>query len=218
VGGDLHPERLLLAYSMGIFPWQGRPPLWFSPDPRTVLVPRSLHVSRSLRKVLAQGRFEVTLDADFAGVIRGCATVPRPGQHGTWITPDMQEAYERLHVLGFAHSVESWVGGELAGGVYGVSLGGAFFGESMFARRTDASKVALAALVKQLEAWGFDFLDCQVHTEHVARLGAVDWSRPRFLAALDASLERPTRRGRWRFEGDPLGPWRRRKARSGSGS
>lgn len=215
MGGDLRPERLLLAYSKGIFPWQGRPPLWFSPDPRTVLLPRDLHVSRSLRKVLARGRFAVRLDTDFAGVIRGCASVSRPGQNGTWITPDMIEAYERLHDLGFAHAVEAWDAEGLAGGMYGVSLGGAFFGESMFAWRSDASKVALVALVTQLEAWGFDFLDCQVHTEHVARLGAVDWDRGRFLAALDATLRRPTRRGPWRFEGDPLARWRRAQKRPG---
>jgi leucyl/phenylalanyl-tRNA--protein transferase len=202
VGGDLRPERLLLAYSLGIFPWPlvERPLLWFSPDPRMVLEPAALRVSRSLAKTLRQGRFEVRLDTRFDEVVRRCAEVPRRGEVGTWITPELATAYRRLHELGFAHSAEAWEDGQLVGGLYGVSLGGAFFGESMFAHRTDASKAAFVTLVRQLAAWGFDLVDCQVHTEHLARFGAVEWPRGRFLAALAASLERPPRRGRWRLD------------------
>jgi leucyl/phenylalanyl-tRNA--protein transferase len=202
VGGDLAPERLLLAYAMGIFPWYeaGHPILWHSPDPRHVLVPAEIVVSRSLRRLLARAPFGLTLDASFAEVIRACAHTPRRDQDGTWITCEMIEAYERLHQLGFAHSVEAWQEGALVGGLYGVSLGGCFFGESMFARRDDASKVAFVALARQLAAWGFDLIDCQVHTEHLARFGATARRRGDFLAALESSLSRPTRRGRWRFE------------------
>ena len=205
VGGDLGPERLLAAYAVGIFPWPlvERPLLWFSPDPRMVLRPRELLVSRSLRKSLRRGVFEVRLDTAFATVVRRCAEIPRRGEPGTWITADMAAAYLRLHELGFAHSAEAWRDGELAGGLYGVSLGASFFGESMFADRTDASKVAFAVLVRQLEAWRFDLVDCQVHTEHLARFGAREWSRRRFLAALRRSLEKPTRRGAWKLELDP---------------
>ena len=206
VGGDLEPERLLLAYAMGIFPWyeERLPILWHSPDPRTVLLPATLRVGRSLRKVLKRGAFEVRFDCAFAGVIRACAQVPRPEGEGTWITPDMIAAYCRLFELGYAHSAEAWQGGELVGGLYGVSLGGCFFGESMFALRSDASKVAFVALVRQLEAWGFDLVDCQVHTQHLARFGAEDWSRRRFLSALARALEQPTRRGRWRCGAEAL--------------
>jgi leucyl/phenylalanyl-tRNA--protein transferase len=202
VGGDLRPERLLLAYSQGIFPWpaEGLPLLWHSPDPRMVLLPRELHLSHSLRKRLRSGRYRVTLDRAFERVIRACAEAPRPGQAGTWITPEMIGAYCELHARGFAHSAEAFLGEELAGGLYGVSLGGCFFGESMFARRRDASKVAFATLVRQLAAWDFDLVDCQIHTEHLARLGAREWSRERFLRALRRSLERPTRRGRWSLD------------------
>jgi leucyl/phenylalanyl-tRNA--protein transferase len=209
VGGDLRPERLLLAYSQGIFPWQGDPPLWFSPDPRMLLVPSELRVSRSLRRLLARGAYELRMDTAFAQVVRGCASAPRPGQRGTWIGRDMRRAYTELHALGFAHSIEAWHDGELAGGLYGVSLGAAFFGESMFARKPDASKVAFAALVRQLERWGCELVDCQVHSAHLASFGASEWPRARFLAALERALEQPTRTGRWRFDGDPLEPWRR---------
>jgi leucyl/phenylalanyl-tRNA--protein transferase len=202
VGGDLRPERLLLAYSMGIFPWYGdeQPILWHSPDPRHVLLPSDLAVSRTLRRVLKRAAFEVTLDTAFEDVIGACAESPRKNDPGTWITKDMIDAYRRLFELGFAHSAEAWQDGELAGGLYGVSLGGCFFGESMFTRRTDASKVAFVTLVRQLAAWDFDFIDCQVYTDHLARLGATQWSRRRFLEALDASLARPTRRGRWSLD------------------
>lgn len=202
VGGDLEPERLLLAYAMGIFPWyaEGQPILWHSPDPRAVLVPGALHVSRSLARSLRRGCFEVHLDTAFADVIRACAEVPRPGGQGTWITRDMLRAYVRLHQLGYAHSAEAWENGQLVGGVYGVSLGGAFFGESMFTTRSDASKVAFAVLLRQLERWRFDFLDCQMRTAHLERMGAVLWPRKIFLEALARSLGRRTRRGSWRLD------------------
>jgi len=215
VGGDLAPGRLLRAYGEGIFPWFEEPPiLWFSPDPRTVLVPTRLRVSRRLGRTLRQGRFSLSLDRDFSAVIRACATVPRRDGQGTWITPEMIEAYEDLHRLGFAHSAEARLaeavegqtesGGRLVGGVYGVSLGGAFFGESMFFRERDASKAALVALTWQLEAWGFDMLDCQMRTEHLARQGAEDWTRDRFLSVLSETLTLPTRRGPWTLDGGLL--------------
>jgi leucyl/phenylalanyl-tRNA--protein transferase len=202
VGGDLSCERLLAAYAAGIFPWyeDPQPILWFSPDPRWVLLPADLVVSRRLARTLRAGRFEVTLDTAFARVMRGCATVPRADSQGTWITPAMRQAYQELFELGFAHSAEAWQAGDLVGGVYGVSLGGGFFGESMFTLRPDASKVALVTLVRQLAAWRFDFLDCQVHTPHLQRLGARGWPRAAFLRALRKSLRRETRRGRWQLE------------------
>jgi leucyl/phenylalanyl-tRNA--protein transferase len=200
VGGDLHPERLVTAYATGIFPWysEGQPILWHSPDPRFCLAPGELHVPRSLRKTLKRGLFEVRFDTAFAQVIEACAERERPGQSGTWITPEMQEAYVQLHALGLAHSAEAWAEGELVGGLYGVSLGSAFFGESMFAHRPDASKVAFATLVEALLVpWGFALVDCQQETEHLARFGATPWPRTRFLEALAAALEAPTRRGPW---------------------
>ncbi|MCA9505204.1 MAG: leucyl/phenylalanyl-tRNA--protein transferase [Myxococcales bacterium] len=209
-GGDLEPERLLSAYAQGIFPWYDEPPiLWFSPDPRMVLLPAELHVGRSLAKRARARPFALTMDTAFERVIRACREAPRPGQSGTWITNDMVEAYCRLHALGFAHSVEAWSepGGDLVGGVYGLSLGRAFFGESMFARAADASKLAFVALVRQLEAWDFTLVDCQVRTEHLARFGARSWSREVFLAALARALDAETRRGRWAFEAhEPIRP------------
>jgi leucyl/phenylalanyl-tRNA--protein transferase len=201
LGGDLSPERLLVAYSAGIFPWysEGQPILWHSPDPRAVLRPADLRISRSLAKTLRRGRFEVRLDTAFAKVIQACAEIDRPEAQGTWITPDMQHAYLALHRLGFAHSAEAFEGDRLAGGLYGVSLGSVFFGESMFARRPDASKVAFAVLVRQLERWGFELIDCQMHTAHLARFGAVLWPRRRYLEALARGVARETRRGAWRF-------------------
>ena len=202
VGGDLSEERLILAYSSGIFPWphEGLPLLWHSPDPRTVLVPSEIHVGRSLEKSIRRGTYEVRLDTAFRQVMRGCSQKERPNQDGTWITDEMIEGYVALHRRGLAHSIEAWRGDELVGGLYGVSLGGAFFGESMFAEAPDASKVAFATLVRQLDRWGFDFVDCQVHTEHLERFGAVDWSRTRFLAALKKALKKPTRVGPWRLD------------------
>jgi leucyl/phenylalanyl-tRNA--protein transferase len=206
VGGDLREERLILAYSSGIFPWphEGLPLLWHSPDPRTVLVPKDLHVGRSLEKSIRRGHYEVRLDTAFRQVMRGCSQKERPNQDGTWITDEMVEGYMALHRRGLAHSIEAWQGDELVGGLYGISLGGAFFGESMFAEAPDASKVAFATLVRQLDRWGFDFVDCQVHTEHLERFGAVPWSRTRFLAALKKALKKPTRVGPWKL--DPPAP------------
>lgn len=202
VGGDLTSDRLLLAYAMGIFPWytDDTPILWFSPDPRGVLTPASLVVHRSLARRVRSERFEVTLDRAFAQVIRGCATAPRDGQSGTWITADMITAYEELHELGFAHSVEAWREGALVGGLYGVSLGRAFFGESMFSRERDASKVALVHLMRQLDLWDFELIDCQVRNDHLASLGAEQWPRERFLCALTRCLQGRTRRGTWSFD------------------
>ena len=214
VGGDLRPERLLLAYASGIFPWydEGQPILWHSPDPRMVLDAGNLHVPASLRKTIRRRPFRLTLDTAFDEVIAGCAAVLRPEGPGPWITPAMIEAYSKLHRKGFAHSVEAWKGEVLAGGLYGVSLGGAFFGESMFARRPDASKVAFVALVEQLARWGITLVDCQVHTEHLERFGAEEWTRARYLEALGRALEEKTRRGIWRFDakagGAPTGSLR----------
>lgn len=202
VGGDLTVDRVLLAYRSGIFPWPvaDLPLLWFSPDPRWVLPPREAHLPRSLRKEMRRGAFEVRVDTDFAGVIRACAETSRPGQESTWITFEMEDAYNALHREGWAHSVEAWREGRLVGGLYGISLGGAFFGESMFAHEPDASKVAFATLLGNLVAWGFDFVDCQTKTAHLQRFGAVPWPRRRFLDALARTLERPTRRGPWRLD------------------
>ncbi len=206
IGGDLEPERVLLGYREGIFPWPvvDEPLLWFSPDPRTVLEPAALHVGRSLRKRLRRGDFEFRLDSNFEAVIDHCAAIPRPGEVGTWITPAIRSAYLRLHELGFAHSAESWRDGTLVGGLYGVSLGACFFGESMFAVEADASKVAFVRLVEQLAAWKFALIDCQVHTDHLARFGASEWPRERFLRVLHMALKAPTRRGRWRAKAGDL--------------
>ncbi len=198
-GGRPNPGRLLSAYSSGIFPWPHSdfPLLWFSPEPRFYLPLGELHVPRSLKKVQRSGRYRVTFDTDFANVIRGCALTPRPGQNGTWITPSLISGYESLHRLGFAHSVEAWEGERLVGGLYGVSLGTLFFGESMFARRPDASKVAFVTLCQTLADWGFIGVDCQVHTDHLQRFGAKEIPRAEFCGLLQDALERPTRRGKW---------------------
>ena len=202
VGGDLSPERLLLAYASGIFPWysEDQPILWHSPDPRSVLRVEDLHVPRSLARTIRRGRFEVRLDTAFEDVIRSCAELPRPGGGGTWITPDMLDAYCELHRLGFAHSAEAFADGVLVGGLYGVSIGAVFFGESMFALVPDASKVAFVTLVRQLARWGIDLIDCQQQTHHLARFGAVLWPRSCYLEALARRTPRPTRRGVWRFD------------------
>jgi len=199
-GGDLTPQRVLAAYAQGIFPWpyDARTPLlWFSPHPRMVLRPSELHVSKSLHKTISRQLFDVRFDTAFGDVIRQCATIRRPGQRGTWITEDMIRAYIRLHEMGFAHSAEAWSERKLVGGLYGVSLGAAFFGESMFTQRPNASKVAFVHLVRQLQAWGFPLVDCQVYTEHLARFGATPWPRTRFLKALAQALKQPTRQGSW---------------------
>lgn len=203
VGGDLSPERLVAAYSRGIFPWysEGQPILWHSPDPRFIVTTESFRVPRSLRKRLEREReLHVVMDERFEDVVAACARAPRPGQRGTWITKEMREAYAELHHLGLAHSVEALRDGELVAGLYGVSLGAVFFGESMFARESDGSKIALVALVRQLERWGIDLIDCQVETSHLARFGAVSVSRRRYLEMLRPRLEKPTRRGRWSFD------------------
>lgn len=203
-GGDLLPERLVSAYARGIFPWyQEDPILWFSPDPRAVLLPDELVVGRTLAKNLRRRRYEVRVDSAFEQVVRACREAPRSGQDGTWITDELMAGFVRLHELGFSHSFEAWQGDELVGGVYGMSLGAAFFGESMFASRSDASKVALVALVRQIGAWGFHFLDCQVANPHTLNMGAREWPREDFLAALERALEVPTRRGRWSLEISP---------------
>lgn len=202
VGGDLSPERLLAAYARGIFPWfdERSPILWWSPDPRLVLEPERLHVSRRLARTIRGGRFRVSADTAFEEVIRRCAARARPGQRGTWITREMCEAYVALHRLGFAHSFEAWEGDTLAGGLYGVSLGAAFFGESMFADRPDASKVAFVAAVDWLRSHGISLVDCQVRTEHLVSLGAREIPRDDFLERLSAALEARTLRGRWSLE------------------
>ena len=208
VGGDLSPQRLLLGYSQGIFPWYGPklPILWHSPDPRMVMTTRDLVINRSLRKHIRKQPYELRIDTAFVAVLEQCAKVPRPGQDGTWLVPDMVDAYTTLHKLGFAHSFEAWRGDELVGGLYGVSLGACFYGESMFALAPDASKIAYAASVAQLDAWGIRLIDCQVHTDHLARLGATEIPRTEFIARLKTALDAPTRRGRWTYDID-LAAW-----------
>jgi leucyl/phenylalanyl-tRNA--protein transferase len=190
VGGNLSPGMLLSAYEQGIFPWYNRddPILWQSPDPRFVIFPDKLHVSASMEKIFKQGKFTLALDRDFDGVIRGCGTIDRPGQGGTWITEDIINAYGELHRLGWAHSAESYLNGELVGGCYGVRLGNAFIGESMFARVANASKAAFLRLARILFADGVMFIDCQVHTDHLESLGGREIRRKQYLKLLDTAL------------------------------
>ncbi len=190
VGGDLSSERLRVAYQHGIFPWysEDEPICWWSPDPRFTLFPEELHIARRLRRTLRSQRYTVRYDTSFETVVHHCATTPRAGQPGTWITSDMQEAYSRLHNEGIAHSIESWNADQLAGGLYGIALGGTFFGESMFSYQTDASKVAFVTLVQQLMAWGFDMIDCQLPSPHLARFGARSIPRSEFLTRLHSSV------------------------------
>ncbi|MEO0323528.1 MAG: leucyl/phenylalanyl-tRNA--protein transferase [Myxococcota bacterium] len=204
VGGDTSPERLRLAYGQGIFPWpvEGYPLLWFCPDPRFVLRLGELHVGRSLRKAIRRAPYAIRFDTAFSEVMAACAEVPRPGQSGTWITPELEAGFAALHAEGIAHSVEAWEGDTLVGGLYGVSLGLAFFGESMFALRPDASKIAFATLGAQLRQWGFHFVDAQVHTPHIQRFGARDIPREDFLRALGTALATETRLGPWSLELD----------------
>ena len=203
IGGDLRPERLLEAYRHGIFPWYNddQPILWWSPDPRAVLFPNKLHVSRSLKRSLRPKIFTVTLDTCFRQVMQQCAG-PRPQypEGGTWITEDMLDAYTHLHELGHAHSVETWQESRLVGGLYGVAIGGAFFAESMFTRIDDASKVALVKLFRQLEAWNFSLIDCQQSSPHVMRFGAEEVSRQHFITLLTQAVTLPDRQGRWAFD------------------
>ncbi|HET6981231.1 MAG TPA: leucyl/phenylalanyl-tRNA--protein transferase [Myxococcaceae bacterium] len=191
VGGDLSPARLLAGYRRGIFPWysEGQPILWHSPDPRFVLLPGQLHRPKSLEKVLRRKVFELRADTAFSEVLTACAESPRPGQDGTWITPEMHAAYVELHRLGHAHSVEAWKDGALVGGLYGVALGRVFFGESMFARVPDASKAAFATIARALFDAGCLLIDCQVETEHLARFGAADIPRRRFLHLLGPAVQ-----------------------------
>lgn len=202
-GGDLSQERLLEAYRQGIFPWYspGQPILWWSPDPRAVLYPEKIKVSRSLGKTLRRGQFVVTFDTRFRDIMHACAG-PRANEKGTWITPEMVDAYSDLHAAGLAHSVEVWHEGELAGGLYGVALGRVFFGESMFTRVTDASKVGLVTLCRQLQAWGFGLIDCQVSSPHLLTLGAEEISRNRFRQELEVCLRYPDMRQHWQLDGD----------------
>ena len=206
-GDDLTPELLVDAYSHGIFPWfddDAQPVLWWSPDPRAVMAPAEMRISRSLEKRIRSGVFRVTVDVAFSDVTAACAA-PRADSGGTWITPKMRFCYRRLHDIGLAHSVETWRGDDLVGGLYGVSLGRMFFGESMFSRVSDASKVALVHLATQLEAWDFDLIDCQLPTQHLASLGAREVPRRDFLEMVAANRQYPHRRGRWIFDDNLTG-------------
>ncbi len=201
VGGDLSPERLLLAYRQGIFPWYSdeEPILWWSPAPRLILLPENLRISRRLARTIRKQTFQISFDTAFAEVVAHCAGTPRPGQPGTWITAEMQEAYGRLHELGFAHSVEARQGEKLVGGLYGLALGGVFFGESMFSLVADSSKVAFAALVERLKEWDFGLIDCQVATRHLLSLGAHEVEREEFERRLALALAKPTHKKSWQF-------------------
>jgi len=203
VGGDLSQKRLLLAYRMGIFPWfsNNEPILWWSPDPRFVLYPHEIKVSKTLKKVIKKDMFSVTMDLAFNEVINQCAQVRLGKNQGTWIVKDMIDAYCNLHESGFAHSVEVWLQGDLVGGLYGVSLGMCFFGESMFTLVSNASNVGLVKLVEHLKELSFDLIDCQVPTEHLIRFGARQIPRMRFLNQLKKSLNAPTQRGKWEYRG-----------------
>ena len=199
VGGDLSPQRLLMAYQLGIFPWYSEesPILWWSPDPRLVLYPADLRISRSMRPVLRKHFFQITYDRAFSDVIAACEDIPRADQDGTWLNREMAEAYIALHVAGFAHSVEVWKDGELVGGLYGIALGRTFFGESMFSKVSNASKAGFIHLVKRLEMLHFAIVDCQVHTPHLESLGASEIPRKDFISTMQAGLTSPTLRGNW---------------------
>ncbi len=207
VGGDLSPQRLILAYSSGIFPWHDRPLMWYSPDPRMVLDLDSYTPAKTLLRLVKKKRFEVRYDSSFAEVMTACR---KTRVEGTWISPAFLRAYQRLHELGLAHSVETWLDGELVGGLYGVSLGGAFFGESMFHTVSDASKIAFYTLVRQLQSWNFTLLDCQVENPHLVSLGGVNLPRHTYLEALSSALQEETKKGSWAAHSPgfdlPLGP------------
>ena len=202
-GGDLSPQRIVQAYLCGIFPWysKGEPILWWSPDPRMVLVPAEFKIARSLQKTLRKGNYRVRLDNDFPAVIHACAKTKRKAQAGTWITAEMQAAYFRLHELGYAHSVETWVDDKLIGGLYGLAIGRMFYGESMFSHASDASKIALAHLARFLDAQGFGLIDCQMNTPHLASLGAREIPRSTFIARLRELTAIPPLTGRWPVDG-----------------
>jgi leucyl/phenylalanyl-tRNA---protein transferase len=207
-GLEVTPTLVLAAYERGIFPWysEGQPVLWWSPNPRMVSLPQNFRLHRSLRKSLQHCEYEIRVDTSFEAVMRACAD-PRPEQGGTWISEAIIAAYSALHHAGFAHSVETWMSGELVGGLYGIALGRVFFGESMFVRRTDASKIAFAHLVTQLKRWQFELIDCQQETEHLASLGAAPISRKAFLDALNRSVHADAvspRAGAWKFDADLL--------------
>lgn len=220
-GGNLSPGMLVSAYRRGIFPWYGfgEPILWWSPDPRFVLLPERLHVSSTMRKLLRRGGYSLTLDTDFPSVIKACASIRRPGQKGTWIVPDMIEAYTELHRLGLAHSVEVWKEGVLAGGLYGVSLGRAFFGESMFSRESGASRFGFLALALRLKHEGYSLIDSQVYTDYLSEMGAAEIPREEYLKILSQALESPTRREPWSsgFPGFPHSPEFDQILKSGAG-
>jgi leucyl/phenylalanyl-tRNA---protein transferase len=201
IGGNLSSRCLLNAYEQGIFPWfnAGQPVLWWCPDPRSVLFPEEIKISRSLKKTIARNEFTVTLDTVFAQVIDSCAA-PRPSASGTWITREMKDAYCQLFELGYAHSVETWHNGKLVGGLYGVALGGVFFGESMFFRKRDASKVAFTCLVRQLGIWGYTLIDCQIASQHLASLGAREISRREFCKLLRGALTHQGQPAPWNFD------------------
>ena len=197
-GADLSPTRLLEAYRSGIFPWfsEGDPILWWSPDPRMVLFPAEFKISRTLRKTLLRGQYQMRCDTAFEQVMRACSQ-PRDGQNGTWIQEDMIAAYLRLHKAGYAHSIETWMDGELVGGLYGVSIGRMFYGESMFSRKTDASKIALAYLAAQLKRWNVGMIDCQMNTPHLASLGAREITRKEFIIRLQELIHYPNLSSPW---------------------
>lgn len=201
IGGSLCPQRLKNAYCHGIFPWynEDQPILWWSPDPRAVLFPHKLHISRSLRKTIKKHLFTLTLDQAFEQVISACSS-PRPKQHGTWISPEMKAAYCEMHELGYAHSVECWQGNQLVGGLYGLAFGKVFFGESMFSRVTDASKVSFTQFVQQLKNWEFAVIDCQVASDHLTSLGSELIPRTQFVQMLENLCYQPTKSAPWCFE------------------
>ena len=207
-GGDLTPQRIVRAYLNGIFPWfsPGEPILWWSPDPRMVLFPSEFRIARSLRKTLRNGNYRIRLDNHFTSVIQACAGTPRKDQAGTWITPEIQAAYDKLHELGYAHSVETWIDETLVGGLYGIAIGKMFYGESMFSHATDASKIALAHLCRHLDAQCFGLIDCQMNTQHLASLGAHEIPRHEFIDRLRELTAMTPTHGRWAADG-ASGAW-----------
>lgn len=209
IGSDLHPNRLILAYKSGIFPWynEGQPILWFSPNPRFVLYPHELRVSRSLKKSIRKQPFEIKMDTAFAAVIEQCSKKKRPGQFGTWITQEMNEAYLTLHERGVAHSIEAWEGQKLVGGLYGVCVGNLFAGESMFAHRDDASKIAFVYFVHQAIKWGIGLIDSQVYTDHLSRFGARDIPRNSYLETIRSLVHAPRTDQKWSFDDDFVPPY-----------